>query len=1119
MTDERLSERSIFEAAIEKDSPEERAAYLDHACGSDTGLRQQVEALLAAHERLGDIPLPATVDEPAVAERPGAVIGPYKLLEQIGEGGFGVVFMAEQTQPVRRKVALKVLKPGMDTRQVVARFEAERQALALMDHANIAHVFDGGTTDSGRPYFVMELVRGVPITAFCDQNHLTPRQRLELFIPVCQAVQHAHQKGIIHRDLKPSNVLVSRHDMTPVAKVIDFGVAKALGQELTDKTLFTGMAQMVGTPLYMSPEQAGMSDLDIDTRSDIYSLGVLLYELLTGTTPFDKERFRQAAHDEIRRIIREEEPPKPSTRLSDSKNALPSISAQRQMEPAKLTKLVRGELDWIVMKALEKDRNRRYETANAFAQDVQHYLADEPVQACPPSALYRFRKFVRRNRVGLVTAVLITASLVVGVVTLAVSNALISDERDAKEEALRDKVTALATAQANFEEAKKQKKLAENNASDAREKEKTAQADKTHAKEQELLARRRFYAAQINLAHGAWQMGHPARVLELLESLRPKADEPDLRTFEWYYLRRLCHKGRQLELRGHQGSVNSLAFSRDGKMLASAGWDGTVIWNAATGREHVRLPGGTCELAFSPDGAVLARACADGTLRLCDAATWQPRTTLPAHNGTAWAVAFSPDGKTLASAGEDTTIRLWDPAGGKLRATLRGHEHPVLSIAISPDGKTLASASWGSQVKVWDVASHQERLTVEGGRPVCFAPDGSLLSGGGEKRWDATTGKPLPALAGGPVGDRAVAISGDGKTMAFAAQYREVNLWDSATGTTRHHGRLDAIGALAFSPDGKTLASGADDGTIELWDVVPKSEADVLEHGSTVRCLVFSSQGNTLLTAHMTGIRKWDARTGAELGKKVPTAKEYCPRALSPDGATLAIQRGGTIKLVDRITGRELGILKGHTDDVLGCAFSPDGRRLASASSDGTVKLWDVHSRQSGVTIHGGSSVRAVAFSPDGKTLAAAGQEELLWLWDLDKGTKTTLQGERMGHHRWIFSLAFSPDGKTLAAGGSYGALKLWNLDSRQVWASLKGHYKVVTSMAFSPDGMTLASVSDTIKLWDVQTGQERFTLRGHKGLIRSVAFSPDGKTLVTGDDFGTVRLWRATADGQGNRQ
>ena len=298
----------------------------------------------------------------------------------------GAVFMAEQTHPVRRKVALKVIKPGMDSEQVIARFEAERQALAMMDHVNIARVFDGGATESGRPYFVMELVHGVPITKYCDDNHLTPRERLELFVPVCQAIQHAHQKGIIHRDIKPSNVMVALHDGRPVPKVIDFGVAKAIEQRLTERTLFTHFGTMVGTLEYMSPEQAETSAQGVDTRSDIYSLGVLLYELLTGSTPLSRKRVREAGFGEILRMIKEEEPPKPSTRLSDSGETLASISAQRQMEPAKLAKLVRGELDWIVMKTLEKDRNRRYETANAFAADVQRYLNDEPVQACPPSA-------------------------------------------------------------------------------------------------------------------------------------------------------------------------------------------------------------------------------------------------------------------------------------------------------------------------------------------------------------------------------------------------------------------------------------------------------------------------------------------------------------------------------------------------------------------------------------------------------------------------------------------------------------------------------------------------------------------------------------------------------------
>jgi signal transduction histidine kinase len=424
-----MQERDIFIAALAKSVPE-RDAYLSAACGNDPELRRRVEQLLAAHDTKQsfflDAPLPGvhvTIDQPP-KEKLGTQIGPYKLLQQIGEGGFGVVFMAEQLEPVRRKVAIKVIKPGMDTRQVIARFEAERQALAVMDHPNIARVLDAGATESGRPYFVMELVRGIPINAYCDENNLPVRERLGLFASVCQAIQHAHTKGIIHRDIKPTNVLVTRLDGQPVVKVIDFGVAKAMGQQLTDKTLFTNFAQMIGTPLYMSPEQAELSGTDIDTRSDVYSLGVLVYELLTGSTPFSKDQLKQAAFDEIRRIIREDEPPKPSNRISTAESA-PSIAAHRHTEPAKLARLVRGELDWIVMKALEKDRSRRYETANGFAADVLHYLADEPVLACPPSDLYRLRKFARRNKAALATAAVASFVVLLAVVNLTVATAIV----------------------------------------------------------------------------------------------------------------------------------------------------------------------------------------------------------------------------------------------------------------------------------------------------------------------------------------------------------------------------------------------------------------------------------------------------------------------------------------------------------------------------------------------------------------------------------------------------------------------------------------------------------------------------------------------------------------------
>jgi len=759
-------QREIFLKALEKPSPAERAAYLDGACGDDLALRAQVEALLLHHTADSFLERPPAGGdtlrhgEGFVSEGPGSVIGRYKLLQKIGEGGMGVVYMAEQTEPVRRKVALKIIKFGMDTRQVIARFEAERQALALMDHPNIAKVLDAGATSSnadfpvgekiaqagasggkdaadragwktgvpGRPYFVMDLVQGVPITEYCDKNHLSTDERLELFVPVCQAIHHAHQKGIIHRDIKPSNVMVTLHDGKPVPKVIDFGIAKAINQRLTEKTLFTNYATMIGTPAYMSPEQAEMSGLDVDTRTDVYALGVLLYELLTGSTPFPQHELLSVSYGELQRIIAEKEPPKPSTRLSTLQGAERTIIAKnRSTEASALGKQCQGDLDWIVLKALEKDRTRRYESVNGLIADIHRHIHNEPVSAAAPTLAYQFQKFYRRRRL-LVNAVAgLTVLLVLGILATAWQAVRATRAEQRVEAARSQAVIGRDRARAAENEALEGQKRAD------------AAADR---------ASRLLYIAHMNLAKRAWDEGNVGRVVELLDFHRPQPGQTDLRNFEWFYLHRLCHSDL-LTLAGHTSAVHSVAFGPDGKRLASASQDQTVkVWDPTSGERILSFKGhtnGVNTVAFSPDGKRLASSSDDGTVKVWDTASGQEMLTLKGHTKVVSSVAFSPDVKHLASASYDQTVRVWDAMTGRETLTLKGHNRNVHSVVFSPDGKRLASASWDRTVKVWDTTTGQEILTLKGHSNqvlrVAFSPDGTRLASAGADRmvkvWDA----------------------------------------------------------------------------------------------------------------------------------------------------------------------------------------------------------------------------------------------------------------------------------------------------------------------------------------------------------------------------------------------
>jgi eukaryotic-like serine/threonine-protein kinase len=1118
-------EREIFCTALEHTVPADLAAYLDEVCGENTALRQSVESLLRVHEAErgvlterdqtsnGDIEAP-------IREGPGARIGRYKLLERIGEGGFGVVYMAEQEEPVRRRVALKVIKLGMDTRAVVTRFEAERQALALMEHPNIARVFDGGATETGRPYFVMELVRGVPITRYCDENRLPPKARLRLFITVCHAVQHAHQKGVIHRDLKPSNILVTLHDGVPVPKVIDFGIAKATSAHLTDKTLFTRFHMFIGTPAYTSPEQMEMSELDVDTRSDIYSLGVLLYELLAGRPPFDPDALLKSGLDAMRRTIREVDPPRPSIRLATlSHTDRTSVAQVRGTDASKLSLLLRGDLDWVIMRSLEKDRTRRYETPAALAADIERHLASEPVAARPPSNVYRLRKFIRRHRVGFFATTAVATALIVGLIA---SSILLVREQLARARAVTAERTAVDLQH---------------------------QAEVARAEEVKRAARTSLELANRNLsdgrvADGLAYLAYAARKDPLNPILAPRLASvlashnfvlPESPPFE-------C------------GSrVIALRYALDGRTFMAGTEDGMMrVFDSATGKvvREFRLGKPVCWIT----GSMFARAndrifgarFPDNALMVFDATTGGSphrasiqldHAVMPVPD----AVGLSPDGRWIFAYTPGVgKFWLWDALTGEERLA-QSLERRNLDFDFSADGRLLSIAA-GDEVRLWslpDCVPTVEPIRVE------RAP-------GRKDSWMFARFSP------------------DSRHLAIIDPYAGIQLCDTAMGALPGP-RIDMEGsafvkAWEFSPDGRLLCVG--EKTSEIRDLatgriisLPFSSRDGFSFQRS-----FSRDGSLLLvTPTKEGLASlWDTKTGAAIAEFTLRLPANIRGALSPNGAQIVVGTSeGAIHRLQVGRGIARPLVLARPQPLLPLAFLPDAPARLLWLTDDRSRVLDVASGREaagGFTfprkltqaapgdanksalrsdlkfllvrngaeweaweLSAGGAIKVVPLQdkppPNGiitfnpvADLVAINDLARIRVWDLRTGACVG-PPINPGFPLAAQSVNFTPDGRRLAASYILGAPVIWEVaTSRPATGTFEPNpERSFSSVQFSPDGTKIvtADFRGEARLWDTATGAPLSPVIRAADMLYQAAFSPDGLYFTTRSSA-ELRIWDA---------